>query len=168
MKFEIKNRFRGTVQFTAEIDCKDDASTFVKIGLAVKWAFKSGAYLRGADLRGADLRGADLGGADLRGADLRGADLRGADLGGADLGGQWIIQGGTRSDGYLFMLTNLAGEGVRVKAGCRNFSISDAEAHWMRTRGGTALGKETFMIINAMGEIACLRGLSFDVIEKAA
>ena len=153
MKFEIKNRFRGTVQFTAEIDCKDDASTFVKIGLAVKWAFKSGAYLRGADLRGADLRG---------------ADLRGADLGGADLGGQWIIQGGTRSDGYLFMLTNLAGEGVRVKAGCRNFSISDAEAHWMRTRGGTALGKETFMIINAMGEIACLRGLSFDVIEKAA
>jgi uncharacterized protein YjbI with pentapeptide repeats len=124
-----------------------------------------GANLTDAYLGDADLAGANLGGAYLGGADLGGADLSGADLGGADLGSQWVIQGGTRSDGYFFMLTNLAGEGVRVKAGCRNFSIADAEAHWMRTRGGTVLGKETFAIINAMGEIACMRKLSFDLIQ---
>lgn len=124
------------MQFTAEIDCADDAPTSIKIGLAVKWAFKSRA------------------------------DLSGADLSGAYLGRQWIIQGGVRSDGYAFFLTNLTGEGVRIKAGCRNFSREEAEAHWTCTRGGTALGRETFAIINAMGEIANIRGLSFDVIAS--
>jgi hypothetical protein len=100
MKFEIKNRFTGAVQFVAEIDCADDAPLSVKIGLAVQWGVKNradlgGAYLSGADLRGADLGGADLGGAYLSGADLRDADLRGADLGGAnlrgaDLGGAYL------------------------------------------------------------------------------
>jgi hypothetical protein len=92
MKFEIKNRFSGEVQITADIDCEESAALSVKIGLAVKWAIKHNANLRGADLRGAylggaDLRGADLGGAYLGGAYLRGANLRGADLGGANLGG---------------------------------------------------------------------------------
>ena len=99
MQFEIKNRFSGAVQFTAEIDCAADTSAAVKIGLAVKWAVGTNADLRGADLSWADLRGADLRGAYLRGADLsgaylRGADLswaylRGADLSGADLRGTW-------------------------------------------------------------------------------
>jgi len=148
-----------------------------------------GAYLRGAYLRGADLREADLGAADLRGADLRGADLRGADLGGADLGGadlgeadlgeadlggadlggadlfladlgdQWVVQGATRSDGYQFLLTNLTEEGVRLKAGCRNFTIAEAIKHWTVTRGGTRLGDETYAIINHLVELAFLRGL---------
>jgi uncharacterized protein YjbI with pentapeptide repeats len=92
MKFEIKNRFSGEVQITADIDCEESAALSVKIGLAVKWAIKHNANLRGADLRGAylggaDLRGADLGGAYLCGANMRGANLRGADLGGAYLGG---------------------------------------------------------------------------------
>ena len=85
IKFEIRNRWSGWVQFTAEIDCSEDASLGVKIGLAVKWAFSSGAVLRDADLSGAVLRGADLRGADLRDADLRGAVLSGAVLRGADL-----------------------------------------------------------------------------------
>ena len=59
IKFEVKNRFSGDVQFVAEIECGDNASTFLKLGLAVKWAFKSGAYLRGADLSGAYLSGAN-------------------------------------------------------------------------------------------------------------
>lgn len=113
MKFEIKNRWSGAVQFTAKIEADENASLRLKTGLAVKWAVKvgadlsgadlseanlseadlreaylrgaylRGAYLREADLREADLRGAYLGGADLRGADLRGAYLRGAYLGGA-------------------------------------------------------------------------------------
>jgi hypothetical protein len=100
MQFEIRNRWTGNVQFTAEIDCAADAPMSVKVGLAVRWAMAAKANLRGADLCGADLswanlREADLCGADLswanlswanlREADLCGANLREADLCGADL-----------------------------------------------------------------------------------
>jgi uncharacterized protein YjbI with pentapeptide repeats len=102
MKFEIKNRWSGKVQFTAEIECSARASISIKRGLAVKLAYAAGADLTGADLTGAvlagavltsavltgaDLAGADLAGADLTGAVLRGAVLTGADLAGADLTG---------------------------------------------------------------------------------
>jgi hypothetical protein len=92
MQFEIRNRFSGAVQFTAEIDCAADAPMSVKIGFAVKWAMAANAYLCGANLCGANLRGANLREADLcranlRGADLCGANLREADLCGADLCG---------------------------------------------------------------------------------
>jgi hypothetical protein len=127
-------------------------------------AYKSGQRVfRGADLRNADLGGAYLFGADLRNAHLRGADLRNADLGGAylfgaDLGDQWIIQGSTRSDGYQFLLTNFKGEGVRLKAGCRNFTMPEAYAHWVATRGGTPLGDETFDILDNLWTLAFRRG----------
>jgi len=78
MKFEIRNRWSGNVQFTAEIDCSEDTPLRIKVGLAAKWAFKSGADLSGAVLSGADLRGADLRGAVLSGAVLRDAVLRDA------------------------------------------------------------------------------------------
>ena len=78
IKFNITNSFTGALQFTAEIDCAEDALTSVKIGLAVKWAIKSGANLSRADLSGANLSGANLSGANLSGADLIGADLGGA------------------------------------------------------------------------------------------
>ena len=55
MKFDILNRFTGGIQFTAEIDCKEDELTSIKVGLAVKWAFKTGANLSGAYLSGAYL-----------------------------------------------------------------------------------------------------------------
>ena len=71
MKFDIRNRFTGALQFTAEIDCKEDEATSVKIGLSVKWAIKTSA-----DLSSADLRYADLSSADLRSANLSSADLR--------------------------------------------------------------------------------------------
>ncbi len=117
MKFDVLNRWTGKMQFSATIECGEDAQLRVKMGLAIIWARSSGADLRGAvlsdadlsgadlsyavlshavlshaglrgaDLRGADLRDADLRGADLRGADLSDADLRGADLRGADLSG---------------------------------------------------------------------------------
>src|SRR3990167_4152220 len=84
MKFEVRNHWSGEVQFTAEIECEESASTSIKLGLAVKWAVKSGANLSGADLSGAYLSGANLSGAYLSGADLSGADLSGAYLSGAD------------------------------------------------------------------------------------
>ena len=70
-----------------EIECAAELTPGVKLGIAVKAAFASGADLSGAVLRGADLSGADLSGAVLRGAVLRGADLSGAVLSGADLRG---------------------------------------------------------------------------------
>ena len=68
MHFDIRNRYTGDVQFTADIDCAEDASDSVKLGLAVKWAVKSGADLSRADLSHADLYGANLYGADLSGS----------------------------------------------------------------------------------------------------
>lgn len=58
--FEVRNRFTGDVQFTASIQCAPDAPPGVKLGLAVKWAVKEGAYLTRADLTGAYLSGAYL------------------------------------------------------------------------------------------------------------
>ena len=38
MQFDIRNRYTGAVQLTAEIDCAEDAPASVKTGLAVIWA----------------------------------------------------------------------------------------------------------------------------------
>ncbi|GFO80733.1 MAG: hypothetical protein A49_03600 [Methyloceanibacter sp.] len=76
MKFEIKNRWSGAVQFTAKIEADENASLRLKTGLAVKWAVKVGADLSGADLSEANLSEADLRGAYLRGAYLGGAPFK--------------------------------------------------------------------------------------------
>ena len=80
IRYDVLNRVSNKVQFTAHIDCdcKDDKS--IKIGLAVRWAIKSGADLSGANLSGADLSGAYLNGANLSGANLSGANLSVANL----------------------------------------------------------------------------------------
>ena len=85
MKFAIKNRFTGKVQFECELSAEvETASDSIKMGFAVKAALKERAYLVDADLARAYLAGANLARADLAGADLAGAYLAGADLAGAD------------------------------------------------------------------------------------
>ena len=143
-------------------------------GANLRCANLRGANLCGADLRAADLAGADLAGADLcdanlrcadlcdanlAGANLRYANLAGANLRCADLCDQWVVQGATRSDGYQFLLTSFVGEGVRVKAGCRNFTLEQAREHWQATRAGTALGDETFAILANLEALARARKL---------
>lgn len=64
MRFEIKNRYNGSIIY------QDEAESFSAL---IKSAVKAGADLYGANLRGANLGGAALGGADLYGADLGGA-----------------------------------------------------------------------------------------------
>jgi hypothetical protein len=78
IKFEVKNRFSGACQFTAEIECAEDAPRSIKLGLAVRWGIKTRANLEGANLEGANLEGANLEGANLEGANLEGANLEGA------------------------------------------------------------------------------------------
>jgi len=85
MKFEVKNRHSGEIQFIADIDCEDSTYFSIKIGLAIKWAINNNANLSDADLSDADLSDADLSDADLSGADLSDANLSGAGLSGADL-----------------------------------------------------------------------------------
>ena len=63
MKFPVFNRWSGSIQFEADIECSDDATTSIKLGLAVKWAVKTGATLDGAILNGANLYGATIDGA---------------------------------------------------------------------------------------------------------
>jgi uncharacterized protein YjbI with pentapeptide repeats len=77
MRFEIKNRWTGGVQFTAEIDQKFEPQTYgLRLGAAIKVALTAGADLAGANLAYADLAGANLAYADLRGANLAGAAAR--------------------------------------------------------------------------------------------
>jgi hypothetical protein len=99
-KFEVRNRWTGKVQFTAEIETTPLMTPRVKLGLAVKWAYKSDAVLRGADLSDADLSDALLRGAVLSDAVLRGADLSGADLSDADLSDA-LLRGAVLSDAVL-------------------------------------------------------------------
>lgn len=56
MKFEIKSGRSSRVIFETEIECEATVSEGIKLGLAVKAAYKSGSNLCGADLRYADLR----------------------------------------------------------------------------------------------------------------
>jgi uncharacterized protein YjbI with pentapeptide repeats len=77
--YQIKNRFTNAVMFEYTVpDDQVGVHQSQLIGLAVRKALESDAYLGGADLRDADLRDAYLGGADLRDADLRDAYLGGA------------------------------------------------------------------------------------------
>jgi hypothetical protein len=111
IKFEVENRFSGSVQFTAEIDCDVGARHSVMLGLAVRWAVSNSANLEGAYLVGANLRSANLEGAYLGGANLVGADLDGANLGGADLDGANL--GGANLGGAYLRSANLGGANLR-------------------------------------------------------
>jgi len=85
IKFDVLSRFTDKVKFTAEIECGEDTTRSVNLGLAVKWGVENNANLRSANLRNANLRNADLRNADLRNANLRNADMWNADLRNADL-----------------------------------------------------------------------------------
>ena len=93
VKFEIKNKWTGSVLFEYEKEdntLKKTVEKAVKEGVNLEGADLEGAYLRGADLEGAYLRGADLEGANLRGVNLKGVNLKEAYLRGADLRGAYL------------------------------------------------------------------------------
>ena len=154
IKFDVLNRASCATQFTAEIECSNDAARSVKLGLAIRWGKEHDANLLGADLRDADLRGANLWNADLQGADLRDADLRGANLWGADL---WDanLQGADLLDADL-QRANLRNAGLRGanlrganllgadlrNADLRNANLLDADLRGANLRGANLLGAD--------------------------
>uniref|UniRef100_UPI0026EE4857 pentapeptide repeat-containing protein n=1 Tax=Lentibacter algarum TaxID=576131 RepID=UPI0026EE4857 len=80
IEFDILARFSDEVNFTAEIDCAEDAPYSVKLGLAVKWGVEHDADLSNADLSNADLSNADLSNTNLWNTSLRSADLSNCNL----------------------------------------------------------------------------------------
>ena len=148
IRFEVKSRSIDAVQFTAEIECDAREARSVKLGLAVIWAFRTGANLKGAHLRGAHLGG---------------ADLRGADLGGADLGGLILIARATRSDGHEYRAWSSVLGGMVITAGCRTWqngsvltpgkAIEHARNHSAHTTDA-AYRKEALSIIDHIERMA--------------
>ena len=60
------------------------------------------------------------------------------------------VYGIMRSDGYCFVYVPCADGKKRVIVGCRYFTMPEALRHWKKTRGGTALGRETMKILAAL------------------
>ena len=130
IKFSVTNRWSGDVQFTADIDCSKSDSVYLKLGLAVKWAYKTGARLVGARLDGASLVGASLDGARLDGARLDGASLDGALIGPHTLAaGQSLAALGYPDGWFAYTFHTKEGE-QRVKIGCRDKTISEGRIYW--------------------------------------
>ena len=151
-QFTISRRpgwvFMGDI--TVTIECDPLAAMGVKLGLAVKTAFKAGANLAGADLAGADLAEANLAGAnfagayltraDLAGADLAGADLTRADLAGADLAGAYLTR--AYLAGAYLAGAKIKGEPVkRLLAQAERLTPGDAYTFraWEVEAGGTMI-----------------------------
>ncbi len=81
MKIEIKNRWTGTILYSAECESiKECLEKAIKEETNLSDANLSDANLMGANLLGANLRDANLTGANLTGANLMGANLRDANL----------------------------------------------------------------------------------------
>lgn len=112
LKLDIPNRFSKAVQFTAEINCDDNESNSVKLGLAVKCAIKTRANLSGANLSGANLSGANLARASLARANLAGADLSCASLSGANLVGTHLVE--AKNSELIIAQTSILPEGELI------------------------------------------------------
>ena len=86
MKFEIKNRWSGKVQYTCELSAEmAEKSYSVQLGFAVKKAVSEKSDLCDANLSAADLSAANLSAANLSAANLSAANLRDANLSAANL-----------------------------------------------------------------------------------
>ena len=48
---------------------------------------------------------------------------------------------------------------LMIRAGCRNFTITEAREHWTNTRKDTPLGDETMVILDHIEEVAKIHKL---------
>lgn len=107
-----------------------DLSHFDLTGIQMPGCRLVRADLRGTILRDANLEGCAFGGARMHDCDLTNANIDDVDLSDTESGyihgiislGEldgWRVYGYRKSDGHL-----------RIRAGCRNFSLEDAREHW--------------------------------------
>jgi hypothetical protein len=59
-----------------------------------------------------------------------------------------VVKMATRSDAHTFELRDCGAQGYMLQAGCRWFTMAEADKHWMETRKGTDLGSESFDILD--------------------
>ena len=71
----------------------------------------------------------------------------------ATVSGKATVYGIMRSDGHCFVYVPCSDGKLRVIAACRYFTMREARKHWKETRGGTALGEETFAILKALAAL---------------
>ena len=139
MKIEIRGK---TYEIGAGVDLRGANLHDVYLG----YADLHGADLHNADLHGANLSYADLSGANLHSAnlsyaDLSYADLRGANLRGADLSyASGYVDLGRDTRGYHFRAVAFP-LGWQITAGCRDFTIDEALAHWREAHNEDALAR---------------------------
>ena len=135
MQFEIRSRWTDNVQFTADIECDEGTPLGIKVGLAVKWAFKSDAVLSGAVLSGAVLRDADLRGAK---AIFAGVDDRGYEF--------YLTTGATPND-------------IVIRAGCRRWAtFAEARAHFTQGYASNGNVPEILAKLDLLEAVAKARG----------
>jgi len=77
--------------------------------------------------------------------------------GDAEVYGNAKVSGIERSDGYTFIYVTCSDGVMRIIAGCRYFTMEEAYAHWEETRGGTALGDETIIILESIMALSKIR-----------
>jgi len=172
---QIKSRYDDRVIFEKDCDSLKVCVEAAVVAIAYLWdadlrgAYLRGAYLRNANLRGANLRGADLRDANLRDAYLRNANLRGADLRDANLGGaEGIIDGGQDRRDYQF-LGGLFEGALRIYAGRRSFSLTEARAHWAKRHDDIpALKAECIARVDLIAAIAEANGWALEKKDEAA
>jgi hypothetical protein len=176
--FTITRRPGWGAELMVEIECDPAAVQPLKLGLAVRVAYATGANLDGARLDGANLVGANLVGANLVGANLDGANLVGANLYGANLDGanldganldgarldgarldgakldgariKRLLASIGRGDGYVFYAFELQAGGVKIKAGCRWFTLAEFRDHVAAAYPDTDKAVETLWILDAI------------------
>ena len=151
MKREIKNRFTGSVLFSAETET---------LKLCVERAVKSGADLSRADLFGSSLSGADLLGADLSRAYLSGADLSRSDLSRAYLSGAYL-SGADLSGAYLSR-AYLSGANL---SGADLFTWAQVGWHSHGERGRTLTAIKQTEESDAMFFCGCFKGAEKELRE---
>ena len=133
MKFSIKNRWTGKVQYECELEAEFAGKSYgLQLGAAVRFGYDSGANLRDADLRDANLSDANLSDANLSGANLSGANLRDADLRDANLSDANL-------SGANLSGANLSGANLR-DANLRDANLSDANLSGANLRGANLSG----------------------------
>lgn len=120
-QFTIRKRPGWGADITVSIECDPLASMSVKLGLAVRVCYSSGADLRGADLIGADLRGEKV---------------------------TCLLASCNRLDGYTFLAFEMEAGGVKIAAGCRWFSVAEFRAHVADTYPDTPKAAETGDILD--------------------